>query len=183
MCLNRYTEFKGFLSMYKIEEHIFHRACNNFLYMFLETNEKFSLQENENKDFYLILSGKLKAFYERDSHADADEYENSFAKRRRELDILPIQEDNFMERVISVGDYFGEKIKYKGYILRSVEAIEDVNLIYLTEEIFDKVFSAHMIRFEKQIRNALLKNIGPLCELGNKRYQNFLNSIDTMVIK
>lgn len=179
MFVNRFQEFKRFLSLYKIEEHIYHRACNNFEHLFLKSNEKIELKDKQSKDFFLIASGKIKANYEKDYKLN--EYENNFTKKRNKKKIQLLNEEIYMERIISSGEYFGENIKYKGYILRSFEVIDDLNLIFLTESIFGKIFSFNMNKFDKQKRTFILKNISTLCEMSFSRYEVFLKQLDTMV--
>jgi hypothetical protein len=182
MNISRFPEFKRFLSIYKVDEYIFHRACNNFEYLLLKESESLNIKEKENKDFFIILNGKIRAYYERDLRQMSD-FENNFIKKRILIKVNTIEKENKIEMNLNSGDFFGEKIKYKGFSLKSIEAIGDnVDLIYLNENIYEKIFSFSISKFEKQKRNFILKNISPLCDLSNRRFENFLRNTDTIVL-
>jgi hypothetical protein len=206
MIIDRYKDFKKFLNLYKIDEHIFHISCNSFLHTKLTINDQKMQDSNLNsiffKNFYLIINGKLKAYYEKDQHPN--DYENFFLQQRRlikeEKELIKIKEnknykfdyknnndeinndnENYYERILSVGDYFCENIKHKGYILKKIEVIDDTDLIYLTKEIFDKTFGPNLNKFEKNKRSFILKTINYLNQLPRNRYEIFLNHVDTIV--
>lgn len=184
--------------MYKFEEHLFHLACNNFCHIKLNPNEIINLKEESTKNFYIIIKGEAQANYEKDLHPN--DYANYFTAARRlisdsnsnrnsdtnnDININEIckSEEKYMNRILSEGDYFSETLKYKGYITSSIHAIEEVDLIYLNEENFNKIFLLNINKFEKNKRSFILKNIPNLCDIPYIRYETFLSRIDTMVLK
>ena len=180
MILNKFPELKRFLSIYKVEEHIFHLACNNFIYKKLKYNEVLNFEEEEKKDFFIIVGGKVKAYYQKDFHPN--EYDNYFTlQRNQKKENIQIEEEIEMEKILDPGNFFSERIKYKGYILKKIEPIEDSDLIFIEEDIFKKIFGYNFSKFEKILRSFILKTIYFLGEIPHNRYENFLNHIDTLV--
>jgi hypothetical protein len=90
-------------------------------------------------------------------------------------------EDKFITRVLSIGDFFCENIKYNGYTVKSIVAIEDCDYIYLKEEFFEKIFATNINKFEKMKKGFILANIINLAELAFNRRDVFFSRIDTMV--
>lgn len=124
----------------------------------------------------------MQAYYEKDNHQN--NYENNYTLKRKlsnNDDNSPLTEEKFISKVSSIGDFFCEKIKYNGYTLRSISAIGDVDMICLKEEIFQKIFSLNINKFERQKRNFILRNIPNLCEMSSIRNEVFFSRIDTMV--
>lgn len=181
MIINRFIEVKRFFNLHKIEEHIFHLACNNFNHIHLKKMELINLQENSKKDFFILIRGKLKGYYEKEN---LENYENYFTKKRKKNKIEnEINNSNqTWERILTLGEYFTESIKYQGYIIKRIESIEDADLVYLDEQTFSKIFSSYLIKFEKNKRNFLLRTIPVLSEISRKKFETFLKQIDTMVI-
>lgn len=199
MFINNYPKLKRFLIFYRMEEPYIHWACNNFSHLFMKEkediiNQSFSLNGN----FFVLVKGKVMVRYstkKKIGNNDDKEnfyhilsaYDNRSTKKDSSSKYIEslnnkYNDNSFLEKILHPGEYFSSSIKYRGYKLSSAIALEDCDIIYLEQKIFEKIFEKHAIKAEKEKKFFIIKTMQPFKNLTSNRLELFLSHVNTDVL-
>jgi len=176
MILFMYPQLQRFLIFYFVEENNFHWACNNFYYKHISFTDDYFDNDNNINNFNIIIKGKITAKYTKNSNYHSIINEEKLSK-------IKFKDDDFegIEISLDKGDIFCKYLKYKGYTLSSVKIWEDLDLLYIENKTYLKIFDKSITRIEREMREFILKTMKPFRDLPSPRLNYFLDQSVTNV--